>query len=209
MSIATLPLVDHAAPASDTVIERTADALRARGYDVRVAEDREQARELALELIPNGSAVNQASSRTVDDLGIGEALVERAEYTALRPMLWSMDRATQGKEIRQLGSGPDVVIGSVHAVTEDGVLLAASMSGSQLGMYAGGAGKVVLVIGSQKIVPDLDTAWTRLEEHVLPLEDERALQAYGVHTAANKVLIVRGDLPGRVSIVLVKDAIGF
>jgi hypothetical protein len=211
MSTATLtPTVsDFGAPASDEVVERTADALRARGYEVRVAADREQARELALELIPNGSDVNQASSKTVDELGIGEALVERAEYTALRPLLWSMDRATQGKQIRQLGAGPDVVVGSVHALTEDGVMVASSMSGSQLGQYAGGAGKVVLVIGSQKIVPDLATAFQRIDEHVVPLEDARALQAYGVHTAQNKTLIVRGDLPGRVAVVLVKDAIGF
>ncbi len=211
MSTATLtPAVsDFGAPAPHEVIERTADALRARGYEVRIAQERDQARELALELIPNGSDVHQASSKTVDELGIGEALVERAEYTALRPLLWSMDRATQGKEIRQIGSGPDVVIGSVHALTEDGVLLASSMSGSQLGQYAGGADKVVLVVGSQKIVPDLATAFQRIEEHVIPLEDARALQAYGVHTANNKTLIIRGDLPGRTAVVLVNDAIGF
>ncbi|MET0772920.1 MAG: LUD domain-containing protein [Candidatus Limnocylindrales bacterium] len=211
MSTATLipTTTEFDAPASDEVIDRTAEALRARGYEVRIAEDREQARELALGLIPDGSDVNQASSKTVDELGIGEALVERAEYTALRPLLWSMDRATQGKQIRQLGSGPDVVIGSVHALTEDGVLLASSMSGSQLGQYAGGAGKVVLVVGSQKIVPDLATAFQRIDEHVVPLEDARALQAYGVHTAQNKTLIIRGDLPGRVAVVLVRDAIGF
>ena len=197
------------ASAPDDVIDATAAALRARGFEVRIAEDRAQARDLALELIPNGSEVNQASSKTIDELGIGDAIVERDEYVALKPTLWSMDRATQGKQIRQLGSGPDVVIGSIHALTEDGVLLASSMSGSQLGQYAGGAGKVVLVIGSQKIVPDLATAFQRIDEHVVPLEDARALQAYGVHTAQNKTLIIRGDLPGRVAVVLVKDAIGF
>lgn len=211
MSIASIerPTLDFGAPAPDEVVERTAQALRARGYEVRIAEDREQAREAVLSLIPAGSEVNQASSRTVDELGIGEALVEREEFTALRPRLWSMDRESQAREIRQIGAGPDVAVGSVHAVTEDGVLLAGSMSGSNVGMYAGGAGKVVLVIGSQKIVPDLEAAWRRLEEHVVPLEDERALQAYGVHTALNKVLLMNGDLPGRTAVVLVKDTIGF
>jgi hypothetical protein len=211
MSIATLApqAIDFGAPATDPVVERTAQALRERGYEVRIAEDRDEARELALGLIPVGSEVNQASSRTVDELGIGQALVDRDEYTALRPQLWSMDRSTQAKEIRRLGSGPDVVVGSVHAVTEDGILLTSSASGSQVGMYAGGAGKVVLVIGSQKIVPDLDTAFDRLNKHVIPLEDARALQAYGMHTSPNKTLIQRGDLPGRTSIVLIKDSIGF
>ena len=195
--------------APDDVIEATASALRARGFEVRIAEDRAQARDLALDLIPNGSEVNQASSKTVDELGIGDAIVERDEYVALKPTLWSMDRATQAKQIRQIGSAPEVMIGSAHAITADGQIVSASMSGSQLSAYAGGAGKVVYVVGSQKLVPDLATAFQRIEEYVFPLEDARAQVAYGVHSAINKMLIVRGDMPGRTSVVLVKDAIGF
>jgi hypothetical protein len=197
------------APATDDVIDATAAALRGRGFEVRIAEDRVQARDLALEFVPNGSEVNQASSRTVDELGIGDAIVEREEYVALKPKLWSMDRATQGKQIRQIGSAPDVMVGSAHAITADGQIVTASASGSQLTAYAGGAGKVVYVVGSQKLVPDLDTAFQRIEEYVFPLEDARAQAAYGMHSAINKLLIVRGDMPGRTSVVLVKDAIGF
>ncbi len=153
--------------------------------------------------------MNQASSRTVDELGIGEALVERDEYVALRPMIWSMDRATQGKQIRQLGSAPDVMVGSAHAITADGQIVTASASGSQVTAYAGGAGKVVYVVGTQKLVPDLDAAFRRIEDYVFPLEDARAQVAYGMHSAINQLLIVRGDRPGRTSVVLVKDAIGF
>jgi LUD domain len=197
------------APAPDDVIDATAAALRARGFEVRIAEDRAQARDLALELIPNGSEVNQASSKTIDELGIGDAIVERQEYVALKPTLWSMDRATQAKQIRQIGSAPEVMIGSAHAITADGQIVSASMSGSQLTAYAGGAGKVVYVVGSQKLVPNLATAFQRIEEYVFPLEDARAQVAYGVHSAINKLLIVRGDMPGRTSVVLVRDAIGF
>ncbi len=55
-----------------------------------------------------------------------------------------MDRATQAREIRKLGGAPDYTAGSVHAVTEDGQVLIASNTGSQLGPYASGAGKVDL-----------------------------------------------------------------
>jgi hypothetical protein len=211
MSATTLerPTSTFAAPAPDDVVESTAAALRARGFQVRIAEDRTQARDIVLGLIPAGSEVNQASSRTVDELGIGQAIIERDEYIALKPRLWSMDRATQGKQIRQLGSTPDVMVGSVHAITADGQIVTASGSGSQVTAYAGGAGQVVLVVGSQKLVPDLDTAFQRIEEYAFPLEDARALVAYGMHSAINKLLIVRGDMPGRTSVVLVKDAIGF
>lgn len=203
------PTSTFATPATDAVVETTAAALRARGFEVLVAEDRTQARDLVLGLIPAGSEVNQASSKTVDELGIGEALVERDEYVALKPRIWSMDRATQGKEIRQLGASPDVMVGSAHAITADGQIVTASASGSQVTAYAGGAGQVVYVVGSQKLVPDLDTAFERIEDYVFPLEDARAQAAYGMHSAINQMLIMRGDRPGRTSVVLVKDVIGF
>ena len=57
-------------------------------------------------------------------------------------------------EIRRLGAVPDYILGSVHAVTEDGSLAVASASGSQIGAYASGAGQVILAVGSQKIVPN-------------------------------------------------------
>jgi hypothetical protein len=121
-----------------------------------------------------------------------------------------MDRATQGDEIRRLTASPDVMLGSVHAVTETGSLLTASMSGSQLGPYASGAGRVVLVVGTQKIVADVEEGLRRIDEYTLPLEDARAQAAYGVHSAVNKVLIINGEIaPGRITVVFVDEVIGF
>ena len=108
-------------------------------------------------------------------------------YDLLRPRIWSMDRQTQADEIRRLAAAPDVMLGSVHAVTETGSLIAASMGGSQLGPYVSGAGRVILVVGTQKIVPDLDEGFRRIDEYALPLEDARAQAAYGVHSAVNKL----------------------
>ena len=120
-----------------------------------------------------------------------------------------MDRATQGDLMRKLGAAPDVFVNSANAVTEDGSIVSASASGSQLGPIASGAGRVFFVIGAQKVVPDLATALRRIETHVVPLEDARALEVYGFHTALNKILILNGERPGRVTVVLVEEAIGF
>ena len=62
----------------------------------------------------------------------------------------AMDRQTQGAEMRRMGAGPDIAIGSVHAITEQGEVFIASASGSQLAAYAFGAGTVIWVVGSQK-----------------------------------------------------------
>jgi hypothetical protein len=102
------------------------------------------------------------------------------------------------------------VLGSVHALTETGIALIASATGSQLGPYGAGASKVIWVVGSQKIVPTLEEGLKRLEEYTFALEDARALKAYGVHSSINKLLVVnRESTPGRITVVIVKENVGF
>jgi LUD domain len=121
-----------------------------------------------------------------------------------------MDRQTQADEMRRLSAAPDVMLGSVHAVTETGALVAASMGGSQLGPYASGAGRVILVVGTQKIASDLEEGLRRIEEYAFPLEDARAQAAYGIHSGVNKVLVINREIsPGRITVVLVDAVLGF
>lgn len=87
--------------------------------------------------------------------------------------------------------------------------MAASGSGSQLGPYAFGAGHLILVVGSQKIVPDLDAALRRITEHVQPYEDARLREQMGVGTQLARILILERDFsPGRTTIILVREPIG-
>lgn len=60
------------------------------------------------------------------------------------------------------------MLGSVHAVTETGSLMAASMSGSQLGPYVSGAAKVILVVRIQKIMASLEEGLRRINEYAFP-----------------------------------------
>src|SRR5437762_9932661 len=118
------------------------------------ASDAATAKRIVLDLIPDASPVHQGASHTLDVLGITHEIEKSGRFAALRPRIWSMDRQTEADEIRRLGAAPDVMLGSVHAVTETGSLLAASMSGSQLGPYASGAGRVIFGIGTQKTARD-------------------------------------------------------
>jgi hypothetical protein len=86
----------------------------------------------------------------------------------------------------------------------------ASNTGSQLGSYVSSAGKVIWVVGSQKIVKDLNAGFRRLEEHVLPLEEAHMQELYKVSTAISKVLIVNREIrPNRVTMIIIKEEIGF
>jgi len=196
--------------ADDARVLRTAAALEDNGIRALRAVNAAEAKRIVLDLIPDPSEVHTGASQSLEISGIIDEIEGSSRYDALRPRVWSLDRDTQADEIRRLSAAPDVMLGSVHAVTEGGALLAASMSGSQLGPYASGAGRIILVVGTQKIVSNLDEALRRINEYSLPLEDARAQAAYGIGSAVNKVLIINREIvPDRFTVVLVDEALGF
>jgi hypothetical protein len=196
--------------ADDALVTRTAAALEANGIQAIRASSAEEAKRIVLGLIPDGSQVHSGASQSLEASGIVAEIEGSSRYEALRPRIWSLDRDTQAEEIRRLSASPDVMLGSVHAVTETGALLTASMSGSQLGPYVSGAGRVILVVGTQKIVSDLEEGLSRINDYSLPLEDARAQAAYGIRSAVNKVLIINREIvPGRLTVILVDETLGF
>lgn len=197
-------------PAEEARVQRAAAGLESNGITVLRAADAAEAKQIVMGLIPDGAEVHHGASETLDVTGITEELERSGRYDPIRPRLFSMDRTTQGDEIRRLAAAPDFMLGSVHAVTETGSLLAASMGGSQLGPYVSGAGHVILVVGTQKVVSDIEEGLRRIDEYSYPLEDARAQAAYGVHSGVSKVLIINREItPGRITVVLVDEAIGF
>ncbi len=190
-------------------VEWVAAALRSHNIEAVVVDTGDQARDLVLELIPAGAEVHSGKSRTLEQIGLYDELMTSGRYDAIRPRLATMDRATQGREIRKMTSAPDFMLGSVAAVTEAGALVSASATGSQLGAYAAGAGRLILVVGSQKIVPDLDAALRRIDEVVFPWENEQVRTKLGVDTALEKVLVMYGEWrAGRTTVVLVREPVG-
>ena len=131
-----IPNQEFAQLATAEQIERAAKALEANGIHTIIVEDGKKAKRIFFELIPEGSEVFLGASVTLETLGIKDEVDKSGRYDALRLKMFAMDRATQGREIRKMGGAPDYAAGSVHAVTEDGQMLIASNTGSQLGPYA-------------------------------------------------------------------------
>jgi hypothetical protein len=191
-------------------LERAAAALAAHGFTVDILDDAAAARGRIKDLIPAGASVFTGASETLRLAGIEEDINAGGRYDAIRARGQAMNRATQLAEIWRLMSTPDVIMGSVHAVTETGSLVIASASGSQLPGYAGGSLRAIWVVGAQKVVPDLSTALRRVEEHCLPLESGRAMKVYGKPSAINRLLILNAEpQPGRGIVLLLREAIGF
>ena len=195
-------------PADRERLERVAAALTARGFQAQVADSAAAARELALSGIPEGAEVHIALSETMRELGITGEVDESGRYESVRMRLRALDRQTQGREMRKLGAAPDYMLGSAAAVTDDGEILVASGSGSQLGAYAYAAGKLVLVVGHQKLVRDVDEGLRRLREYSLPREYERMQSLGHPGSALGKTLILHQELSGRTRVILVPETLG-
>jgi L-lactate utilization protein LutC len=211
MTTVPIPATAFADPAPEEVLRRTAAALAERGFAVEVLDDAAAARARVEELIPAGASVYASASETLRLSGIRDDINASGRYQALGPRAMAMDRVTEADDIRRLLASPDVVVGSVAAVTETGSLVIASATGSQLPANSGGAGRAIWVVGAQKVVPDLSTALRRVEEHSLPLETARAQAAYGQSSAVNRLLVLNADLhpAGRGVVLLLREAIGF
>ena len=197
-----------ALPDEETLAATTV-ALEEHGFSVEVVDDLDAARRAVLERIPTGASVMTNTSVTLEETGIAEAINSGGTYESVRNQLLALDYATERRKMRAVGGQADFALGSVHAVTSEGTLLVASASGSQLGQYAWGAEQVIFVVGAQKLVPTVEAGRERIFEHTLPLEDVRASAAYGMNSRVGKILEIHQEDPGRIHIVIVREAVGF
>lgn len=209
MPVDHLPLDDRfAVPATEEQLRRAAAALHEHGYTVHVVDTAQDARKLVVDLLPTYKGVFTATSETLRLAGITADIEEGERFQSVRRQAVALggDFAAQMK----LGAAPDVVVGSVHAVTEDGYMVAASATGSQLAAYAAGAMTAIWVAGAQKVVPDLATALRRVRTYSLSKEWNRCQQAYGQPSFIGKILIFeREAAPDRGTVILVREPIGF
>jgi len=189
----------------------TARNLEANGFRTIVVSSKEEARRTVEELLPQGAEVFDSTSVTLEETGVARTILESGRYDPIRPALLRFMSEGKKSEARRLGASPEYIVGSVHAITEKGQVVVASATGSQLGPYSYGAEHVIWVAGTQKIVRDLDEANDRIFSHTLPKESERARKAYGVPgSVVAKLLVVNREVqPGRVTIVLVNERLGF
>jgi hypothetical protein len=201
---------EFAGLASGERIATAAAALERNGIRPLLAATGADARGVVRSLLADGAEVYNNTSQTLEAIGVADDIERSGRYQPLRLRLYRMDRQMPGREIRTLAAAPGYVVGSVHALTEDGSLLIASASGSQLGPLVPGAEQVILVIGAQKIVRDAATGLRRIYEYCYPPEDVRARRAYGVPSGVNNILIINKVVAaGRITAIIVNERLGF
>lgn len=195
-------------------IEATIEALKARGIAAEAVQTREEALARLRALIPAGASLSTGASLTLKEIGFEELLVSgshpwknlKAEYLAEK------DPARQAL-LRRQSTLADYYLGSVHAVSQTGQLIIASMSGSQIAPYAYAASNVIWVVGAQKITPSLEEAIRRVREYVYPHEDKRMKELTGgkMGSMIGKLLIFEREAPflnRKVAVIFVRQKIG-
>lgn len=199
--------------AAADIVARTAEALKARGVEALIVNDRVEALTKVKELISAGASVMNGSSRTLEEIGYIEYLKEgKHGWNNLHDgVLAEKDPAKQA-ELRRQSVLSDYYLGSVHAIAETGEMVVASASGSQVPHLAFTSQNLVLVASTQKIVPTLQDALKRVEEYVFPLEDQRMKSVGYPGSLLGKILIMAHEHPmmGRkVRVILVNEKLGF
>jgi hypothetical protein len=199
--------------ASEVVITGTIDALKSHGFTSEVVENAAAAMEVIKSRIPEGASVMDGSSTTLDQIGYVEYLKSgnHGWNNTHATLLAETDTAKQA-ELRKAATISQYFVNSVHAVTEDGQLVWASNTGSQIPNIAYSSDHAVLVVGTQKIVPDLQSAMQRVEEYVVPKEDARMMEAYKMGTQYNLLLVFKKMstvAPRDIHVVFVREVLGF
>lgn len=205
--------MDYSKIASQEQVEKVIAALATRGIEGVVVQTKEAALAKIKELIPSGVSVMNGSSRTLEEVGYVEYLKSGAHpwKNLHEEILKETDKAKQSR-MRKEALLSDYYLGSVHALSEDGQFLIASNSGSQLPHVVFSSPNLIFVVGTHKIVPTLEDAMRRVEEYVLPLEDERMKSVGGSGSAISKLIVFRREpafLGRKVYMILVPEKLGF
>ncbi len=196
-------------------LQKTIEAVRLRGITVTLVDTKESALAHLQALIPAGSSVMTGASITLQQTGF-EALLMSGNHPwkYLKAGIMAEKDPAKTLALRKQASLADYYLGSVHAIAETGEILIASATGSQLSAYAYSSSNIVWVAGAQKITPSLETAFQRVREYVLPLEDKHMKQLYGEQARSfiGKMLLFENEAPylhRTVNLLLVNEVLGF
>lgn len=199
--------------AGEEVLKTAVKSLEDKGYMVTVVESATKALEEVKQLIPSGSSVMNGSSVTLEKIGYIDYLKSNTHpWKNLHFEIVNETDPEKQTVLRQMAVHSDFYLGSVHALTENGDLIIASNTGSQLPHIVYTSKNLVFVVSTKKIVTNLDEGLKRLEEHVVPLEDKHSIEKYGRGTQLNKIVIFKGENGNsgrKVHLVLVKEDLGF
>ncbi len=208
------PLLQFSTLATADQIRKTMDALLAHGITALLVDTKEQALARVQNLIPAGSSVMTGASLSLKEIGFEELLVSNNHpWRNLKAAIVAEKDPVKQALLRKQGVLADYFLGSVHAVSQTGELVIASLTGSQLGPYAFTSSHVIWIVGAQKITPTLEDGIRRVREYVLPHEDKRMRESTGgrMGSGIGKLLIIQQEaafLNRTLTLIFINQSVG-
>jgi len=201
-------------PASDDTLASTKAALEGHGFVVEIFPDAKAALDFITAVPKEGQSISSGGSRTLDEIGFKDWAKSQSKFKDFKAEALSAEAKGDygaAMQLRKEGSNADVYFSSCSAVTQDGTLSWASLTGTRLSLNAG---TLVVVVGTQKIVADQAAADERLYDWQLPIESARVRIVYKAPSSAiNEVGTLRQVNPfapkGSVVIVFVRGVWGY
>ena len=196
--------------------QKVIEGLKSRNMTGYYASTKEEARDLALSLIPEDSTVTMGGAMSVHEIGLVKALKE-GNYRFI-----DRDEYEDKREAMLLAYDADVFLSSANAVTEDGVLVNIDGNANRVSAIAQGPRKVVFIVGMNKVCSDVDGAMKRARNVAAPINAQRfglstpcartgsCMDCKSPDTICCQFLITRySKHPGRIHVILVNDSLGF
>lgn len=182
-------------------------------------ETSEEAKALALSLVPAGSSVSFGGSVTLNETGVLAALRERDDIT-----LYDRDNANGPEEVKQImhdALSCDYYFMSSNAITHDGELVNIDGNGNRVAALIYGPENVIIIAGMNKIVKDTEEGISRTRNIAAPpncvrLNKNTPCAVNGVcgnclaDTICDQIVITRASrMPKRIKVILVGEELGF
>lgn len=198
---------------SEEKVSVTVEALKANGFMPEVVDTKEMALTRIKEIIPTGASVMNGSSTTLKEIGFIDYLKggQHGWNNLHEAVLFEKDPEKQAL-LRKQSVLSDVYLGSAHAITQEGEIIIASASGSQMPHLVYTSQTLILIVGIQKIVPTLTEALSRVREYVYPLEDARMKEVGMGGSVISKLLTLKvepGFMSRKFHIIFVREKLGF
>lgn len=199
--------------------ERVIQGLESRNMEGFYAESKEEALKIALDLIPEESTVAWGGSMSIAEIGLKKAICE-GNYRE-----YNRDDAKDREEKRKIEIATydcDYFLTSANAITEDGVMVNIDGFANRVSAIAAGPRNVIMIVGMNKVVKDVDDAMSRARNEAAPINVQRfsldtpcsktgaCFDCKSPDTICCQILITRfSKLSKRIKVILVNDELGF
>jgi hypothetical protein len=198
-------------PGDEARVRRAFGALKQRGVEPFFVPDRRAALSCVLGLLPLGANVAHGHSTTLEQIGLVDHLRQpESGYRYLNDEWQAEDDPRERHRLRaRLSLEADYFLGSVQAVCESGEAVGADATGSRQAFYIYGPPTLIWVAGINKLVPTLEDGLRRTRQVALALEDQRMKRLGRSGSVIGKLVIYERQSPGRTTLILVGEPLGY